>query len=234
MPFHDSLRDAFGGGGNNGGFIPSIESSIPFVGSLIGIGASLGGAELSRQFAEEEASKQRTFVGDLSDTAFQRRVEDLTRAGLNPILAYQQGGASSPSTGLPSTPDYSGAITRGIEAGSGAQKRGADTALVKEQKKTTTSARHLNEQRFRESFVLTDLARFQRDAQMFRNVGLGAHAEAERQHLRFNKTRAGKEFHFYSQLGSAALKGADTFSKFLPRLRIPKGAPHVRSRQLRR
>lgn len=54
-------------------------------------------AEKARAFSAQEAQKQRNFERTISNTAYQRAVEDLKGAGLNPYLAYQQGGASTPS-----------------------------------------------------------------------------------------------------------------------------------------
>ena len=48
-----------------------------------------------RQWAENQAQKQIDFQKMMSDTSWQRGVEDLQKAGLNPALAYMQGGASS-------------------------------------------------------------------------------------------------------------------------------------------
>lgn len=73
------------------------------MGPLIGAGALVASALLSRKGVQDqnraqrrEAALNRQFQERMSSTAWRRSVEDMRLAGINPMLAYQQGGASTP------------------------------------------------------------------------------------------------------------------------------------------
>lgn len=89
-----------------------------FFGGPVGsaIGGAIGGAIESDQqqdraegFSLSSAQANRDFQERMSNTSYQRVMDDMRKAGLNPMLAYSQGGASVPGGSMAVYPGAVGA-----------------------------------------------------------------------------------------------------------------------------
>ena len=68
-----------------------------WLGPLISGGVSAYGQYQANKTNVDIANKQMDFQERMSSSAYQRAMEDMKKAGLNPLLAYQRGGASTPA-----------------------------------------------------------------------------------------------------------------------------------------
>lgn len=100
MSDYEVVAQSGGGGGMGGwGAIAGIVSGL--LDSVIGPVA----ANQEKGWASRAARHQRSWAEMMSSTSYQRAVKDLQAAGLNPALAYMQGGATSPGGAMASTPN---------------------------------------------------------------------------------------------------------------------------------
>lgn len=91
----------------------AIMGGSAIVGGLLG----LHGAHRANQTNQSITHQQMQFQREMSNTAYQRAMEDMRKAGLNPILAYQQGGASSPGgAGIPAIDQVTPAVSSAMQA----------------------------------------------------------------------------------------------------------------------
>lgn len=98
--------------------------------ALIAAAATLASGAMQNAASARAARQQMAFQEEMSNTSYQRQVQDLQAAGINPMLVTKLGGASTPPGAMPSFVNPAAMASQAFSAAesSSAAKQQAETS----------------------------------------------------------------------------------------------------------
>lgn len=142
--------------------------------AAIGAAGSIGGGILGglldfpiqKSFISRQSRHARKFALYMSNTAYQRAVKDLEAAGLNPMLAYTQGGASAASyqPGQAPSLDVDLDVGKAIASAQAAQGMKYEIGRLKAEMESAQSKATYDKYRWNKSGALADVQAIQASA----------------------------------------------------------------------
>lgn len=114
------------------------ETIIPAAAAVIGGLISKSGQQSTNASNVQLTEENRDWMERMSSTSYQRGVVDMEQAGLNPMLAYSQGGASTPTSAAPVVQNALGAGVQGAVSSAGAAIQGMQAVQQIQQSRAAT------------------------------------------------------------------------------------------------
>lgn len=106
------------------------------------------GAQSANRANRDMARENTAFQERMSNTAYQRSMHDMQEAGLNPILAYSKGGASTPSGSMATASNETGglvdATNSAVSSSLAKQRQTAEIENIKANTDKTISDKEVN------------------------------------------------------------------------------------------
>lgn len=164
-----------------------ISSATSAINNNLGITADWYNTKETNESNQKIAEDANAWSERMSNTAYQRSMDDMKKAGLNPILAYQQGGANTPQvqTATMQKPNTGEMIQQGTNSAIDAYKKGAEAkAIAAATEKTIADKKvsELNSKILKETWI---------KAQMYNNLVLPVELASAK--MGYNLTRTQHE-----------------------------------------